>query len=328
MFVEINNTELKTWAIHYLIARNEHESREVVSPEFALEVLSKTNHSGNIKRMIYDISSECKTKEELMPYKEFILSCVEGREQSEKVKSILCKQASVCGFLDEFVAADSKPKLYGSMSASGVTVHSKEELEAIEGKGQSVYYAGDVAKLDGVDLSKFYDVKFIEGCSVEFGARTKLPYKLDVSLCSDVKFGLCNLASLGSVTIDKSQSSILEKARNFDGEVKVVDNDRDRMIGMVSQAIEDNGVVSPELAMEILGKTKNPEFIEGIIGNIAKKCETEEQMKPYEKFILNCAGRRNLSRKAMDDLRYMADVCVCRDKFEYIYHGPGISMAD
>ena len=77
MFVAINNDQMDMLKVDELINRARDENGGRISSECAMNILSKTNHLANIKKILDNIKDNCKTKEELMPYKEFILSCVD-----------------------------------------------------------------------------------------------------------------------------------------------------------------------------------------------------------------------------------------------------------
>ena len=84
MFVAIDNNEMNVPQVLDWINRTKNANDNVISPEFAMEILSKTNFFGHIKAVLKNIKDRCKTKEEILPYKEFILSCVDRREMSDE----------------------------------------------------------------------------------------------------------------------------------------------------------------------------------------------------------------------------------------------------
>ena len=89
MFVEIDNNEMNVFDIEKLINTTRDANGGIITPDSAMEILSKTNHFGHIKKVLKHIKEKCKTAEEIAPYKEFILSCVDGREISPQAMDIL-----------------------------------------------------------------------------------------------------------------------------------------------------------------------------------------------------------------------------------------------
>ena len=78
MFVAIDNKDMDYLAIDALINSVKRENGGIISPEFAMEILSKTNFHANIKKVLTNIQNNCKTKEQLELYREFILSALMG----------------------------------------------------------------------------------------------------------------------------------------------------------------------------------------------------------------------------------------------------------
>ena len=96
MFVAIDNTDMNVYQVDRWIKDTRDADRDIITPEFAMEVLSKTNHIANIKTVIRNIKAQCIDEnkklvpELVLPYRDFILSCVDGREQSKMVMADLC----------------------------------------------------------------------------------------------------------------------------------------------------------------------------------------------------------------------------------------------
>lgn len=91
-----------------------HSKDKKITPEFAMEVLRKTNHSGNLRVILINIGDKCKSVKERLEYKEFVLSAIEGREHKSEIREYLYELAKEGGYIDEFKKADKKPKVYGS----------------------------------------------------------------------------------------------------------------------------------------------------------------------------------------------------------------------
>ena len=170
----------------------------VISPEFAMEILSKTNHLAHIKKVLSNIKEKCDTPEKIAPYREFILSCVDGREMSADALKMLHELAKECGCGDELKSINNKkPKFYGKFDCDNVAiVKSREELEELEGENLTVYFDAGKVELRGCDLSKMKALKFREGADVDLWNAKNLPKDLDVSMCSNVDLGCCDLRGL------------------------------------------------------------------------------------------------------------------------------------
>ena len=98
MFVKIHNMDMSVIDIDGWIKRRRNENG--MSPEFAMEVLSKTNHYGNIKTVLNCI--EKLPLEEQIKYKEFVVSAVCYRETSKDTFDRLLKLAVDGGYENYF----------------------------------------------------------------------------------------------------------------------------------------------------------------------------------------------------------------------------------
>ena len=86
MFVPINSADMDAFKVEEWINRTRDDNGGVISPEFAMDVLGKTNHFAHIKKLINLIKKSCSDKngelvaDKVLAYKEFILSAIDGRE--------------------------------------------------------------------------------------------------------------------------------------------------------------------------------------------------------------------------------------------------------
>ena len=153
MFVEIDNNEMNVFDIEKLINTTRDANGGIITPDSAMEILSKTNHFGHIKKVLKHIKEKCKTAEEIAPYKEFILASIEGREVSPQAMADLVDLAEKGGFVDEFNEANDKNKIYEVKDCENADVkiiETKEELEYLEYlKGEDLEY------LEGEELEAF-----------------------------------------------------------------------------------------------------------------------------------------------------------------------------
>ena len=228
MFVVIDNKDMDFLAVDAWIndARDNSEGK-VISPDFAMEVLSKTNHFANIKKVLTNIKKNCTTKEQLEPYREFILSCVDEREMSANALKELQTMAKVLGedFEKEFDDANNKPKFYGAFDCEAVTITSKEEFEALDGEKLKVYY-------NDKDLEGFYDgglsecdfsiveeLKFRDGALINLTCADNLPYNLDVSMCRCIELSYCKLIGIDELKFRDGARVGLYKASDLPDKV-------------------------------------------------------------------------------------------------------------
>ena len=167
MFVIIENNNMGIAAVDAWIKTERNNNGNVISPDFAMEVLSKTNHRGHIKTVIKNIIDRCKTKEELIEYKEFILSCVDRREQSQQVVDILNDVADVCGIREEFEEANKKDKFYSETDCDKTVVIVKSN------------------EVKDVDLSMYKKVIFEYVGNIKINKSAKLPPICDFSNSRD-----------------------------------------------------------------------------------------------------------------------------------------------
>ena len=199
MFVAIENNEMTVPQVLDWINRTKNANNNVISPEFAMEILGKTNFYGHIKVVLKNIKENCKTKEDIEPYKEFILSCVDRREMSEQAMVDLQEMAKLCGCEEEFDEANDKVKIYEVKDCENADVKiikTKKELEALEGENLRVFYDADKVDLPWCNLDKVKKIRFKEGAEVDLWEASNLPKDLDVSMCSVVDLSGCDLEGL------------------------------------------------------------------------------------------------------------------------------------
>ena len=111
MFVKIDNYK-DIHEIDRLI--NGAKNTNNLSPQFAMEVLRMGNYYGNIKKLLHSIENLGESK--WGEYKEFALSCVDGREVSPESLVILQNIAKASGCEDEFNNINANEKIYEAKS--------------------------------------------------------------------------------------------------------------------------------------------------------------------------------------------------------------------
>ena len=213
MFVEIDKTDMNVIEIEKMI-REAIGKDGVVSPDFAMDILSRTNNTMNIRKIVKNIEKNCTTKEQLMPYKEFIVSCGDSRELSTDVANVLYDLAKKCGCEDEFYSACyEKPNLYSSYSE--VIVRSREEFEACKDKHLPIYFAADKVDLSFCDFSGIEQIRYKDGAKVSLRGARNLPKYLDVSKCSEVDLSRCDLNGVEQIMFSDGVKVSLRETKNL-----------------------------------------------------------------------------------------------------------------
>ena len=218
MFVRIDNFDMSIAKVDEWIKSIRAPNDTVLSPEDALKVLTKTNHLGHIKPILNNIKKNCDTPEKLAPYKEFMLSCVEGREMSPNALACLRDMADMLGeeYRNELEKANDKYKIYGVRDCEKcVYMIYGAEVDMLEGDGYKIYFGNIDADLTGKDFSNVKEIKFIEGADVNLIRATGLHGKLDFSQCSKVYLSCCNLAEVDEIKFREKSRVCLKYAENL-----------------------------------------------------------------------------------------------------------------
>ena len=193
MFVAINNRDKSAIYLDGVIkkARNAGE----ITPEYAMEILAKTNHRTNIKTLVKAVKDKCATKEDILPYREFILSCVDGRDVSGEVLLVLQEMADLCECCEEFEKANKKPKFYEKFDCTNVVyLTNTRQYEELKGKGLRVFWDEPyLVEIDGFDFSKIKELKF-NARNIVLRDAKNLPEVLDFSMCSKVRMPRTDLS--------------------------------------------------------------------------------------------------------------------------------------
>ncbi len=231
MFIEIKNKDMDAFKVEKLINETRDANGGVFSPEFAMEILGKTNHFAHIKKVINNIKKVCSDKDgklvadKVLAYKDFILSSVDGREQEGMALKWLQELADACGIREEFDKVnDERSKIYNNTVCKMVVVKTKEEFKALKGNNLVVYhdfsgkkvlhtvnddyyttfYADDSSiDLSGCDLNKVERIIFREGAEVNLSDAKNLPKELDFSMCDKVDLRRCDLSGVKELKFGK-----------------------------------------------------------------------------------------------------------------------------
>ena len=190
MFVVINNVDMNINDVEKWIKAARDNNDGVISPESAMEILSKTNHLGHIKKVLRNIKDKCTTPEKIAPYKEFILSCVDGREVSPQTLENLNELADLCGSKDELEKINKKYKYYDTKACEkNVTVSSQEELEALTGTDLDVLFVQE--KEDEHDQYMIFDVDFAGVKKLRFNELANIHIQGGKNFPKDMDFSNC-----------------------------------------------------------------------------------------------------------------------------------------
>ena len=224
MFVKIDNQDMDAFKVEKLINETRDANGGVISPEFAMEILGKTNHFAHIKKVVNHIKKSCMdengelVKDKVLAYKEFILSSVDGREMSPQALDMLSELAVLCGCSDEFVKANKRSKIYEINDCDNIDVKivkSKEELKALTGDNLRVIFDSYEVFLTNYDLSKVKALKFKEGAEVELKWVKNLPECFDVSGCSKVNLRYCDLSGVKEIKFREGAEVNLNNAEKL-----------------------------------------------------------------------------------------------------------------
>ena len=222
MFVVINNTDQGAYIWDGIIGEARKSGH--IPPSFAMNILSKTNNRANILKLVRAIRKKCTTKEQLEPYKEFILSCVDGRETSDEVMSVLRDMVQFFDdeFKDEFEKVNKHQKFYGEFDCTNTrVVKSKRELMGLKGADFKIYV--DIPYLDffNDDLSGFEHLRFKKGSKITFQGETILPVGLDVSECAEVVLDRQDLSNVKELKFAEGAKISLRKVMGLPEDLDV-----------------------------------------------------------------------------------------------------------
>jgi hypothetical protein len=233
MFVAIENTSMNINDVEKWIKTARDANGGIISPEFAMEILSKTNHLGHIKKVLRNINDNCSDKEK-KKYKNFVLACVDGREMSSQALEMLQELADICGVREEFDKLDNNLKIYDKYTCDLIVVKSKKEIDALKGNNLSVYcevsgekvlctvnddhyttFCGNDLNIDlrDCDLSKVRSLRFPYEAIVNLHGAKNLPEILDFSQCSEVHLGECDLSRVKVLKFRKGAEVSFQEAK-------------------------------------------------------------------------------------------------------------------
>jgi hypothetical protein len=228
MFIEIDNTDMNAHEIDALIKNTRDANGGVLSPEFAMEILSKSNHFANVKKLVKIIKEKCVDdngcliSDKVLPYKEFVLSCVDGREMSEFALKDLQEMADVCGVRSEFDELDKKEKVYSKKDCQIAIVSSIEELDAALKTDKlifaNIYTSGSTNTIAYKDFSRVRRFKVLSNRPISLIEIKNLPPEMDFSNCDFVDIRDSDFARVNSFSVKKESCVKVVKCKNIKGD--------------------------------------------------------------------------------------------------------------
>ncbi len=213
MFIEITNKDLSVIQIGEIISE---KKKNGLTPEDAIEILGMTNHYAHINSVIRIISKL--PKEEQLNYKDFVIGAVDGRETSKAIYERLQAFADECGYLDEFVLAKNKEKIYDERRVRNtddkqIRITTREEFEEAQSKSSNIFVDADDIDLSYFSFAYIKKITFKEGAKVNlFGARS-LPKDIDVSMCAEVDLYGCDLCEMENLKFREDAAVCLSGAK-------------------------------------------------------------------------------------------------------------------
>ena len=231
MFVEIDNTDMDVFQVEKWINETRDANGGVITPEFAMEILGKTNHFAHIKKVINNIKKSCSDKngklvaEKVVDYRDFILASVDEREMSPKAMMSLQELADLCGCRKQFDDANKKEKNYNKTECQTVIVTNLIELEKIlaENKPVRVIARLNIDKsfmLENMDFSNVVEFSVVsnnEACEVCLSNIENLPKKIDFSGVDNINIELCDFNRVEDFKIKEEAIVYILDSRNLKG---------------------------------------------------------------------------------------------------------------
>lgn len=217
-FVDIENKSISPIQIDAWI-KTRRNAEKIITPEFALEILKRTNNFANIKVVVKEIQKLPKEKQ--LEYKDFVLSAVSSRMQTEQTLEALCQLAIDGDYLQEFIDENTNSKIYFSKTCRTKQINNTNPSEQdFSTYDTLVCYSQRVGLLSStiekctlpqyvsfVNLKEInlIDNNYNNSKEINFSSISRinishqtsiLPEELDFSSCQKVRFSFCDLSSI------------------------------------------------------------------------------------------------------------------------------------
>ena len=231
MFVDLTDNKMNAHDIDALIKRERDANDGVLSPEFAMDILSKTNHFANIKKLVKTIKEKCVDDsgnlipDKVLPYKEFILSCVDGREMSEFALKDLQDMADVCGVREDLETINNNEKVYSKTECQTAVVTNLNEFKealAQQKKGTIIARLNIDESLpfvafENMDFSNVKELSIVSSSEVCLNNVKNLPKKIDVSEISFISIEECDFSRVEEFKIKEKAIVYILNSSNLKG---------------------------------------------------------------------------------------------------------------
>ena len=236
-FVDIENKSISPIQIDAWI-KTRRNAEKIITPEFALEILKRTNNFANIKVVVKEIQKLPKEKQ--LEYKDFVLSAVSSRMQTEKTLEALCQLAIDGDYLQEFIDENTNSKIYFTKTCRTKQINNTNPSEQdFSTYDTLVCYSHRVGLLSStiekctlpqyVSFVNLKEINLINNnysntTEINFGPTTKvsishqeskLPEELDFRSCAKVCFFFCDLSSLKTLHIAPQSTIQIQGCRNL-----------------------------------------------------------------------------------------------------------------
>ncbi len=222
MFVAIDNTDMDVFKVEEWINRTRDANGGVISPEFAMEILGKTNHFAHIKKVINHIKKACMdengelVKDKVLAYKDFILSSVDRREHEGIALKGVQELADACGIREEFDKANEKSKAYNKVDCEKwYIIKNKLNLYGIKEDDVNVLLDCAEVSFEVNELAKVKKLRFIEGAVVRFWGAEKIPEDVDFLPCRRVQIYNYDLSKIKNFHFREGSTVAFNKVQNI-----------------------------------------------------------------------------------------------------------------
>lgn len=230
-FVPINNPDMDVFEIETWINTTRKATKDKkISPTFAKEILTKTNHYAHIKKVLKSIRENCKTKEEIASYKEFLLSCVYEREMSPLALEDLRYLANMCDCSNELESYNKVDKFYKKNDCQNVvTIKTHNELISTYWRIKETTGWNDIRlfvyanNFDGAEVQypRVKEFVFKNNSSINLEDATELSGNLDFSMCQKAVLTNCNLKDVNKLNFGENTSVYLGYANYIPNKLDV-----------------------------------------------------------------------------------------------------------
>ena len=217
------------------------KNRKHTTPDYAREVLTQTNHCGNIKQLLRQIietaqdpeNDEFENNMELRriakQYKDIMLEMVDAREHTKSNLETIKKIAHAGGYLKELETIDAKPKIYGQTENKVLYATSRSDVQRdlspfdtiIVDTNQEDFFIDNANNIKQFHILKAFNLTFIKSdltdATINVPSTTNLTYHssyIDLSHL-ELPANSITLEASTNVSDKRNQDTINFQARNI-----------------------------------------------------------------------------------------------------------------